>query len=192
MKKIILTFIITFFAVANVYAAKGEECLPTEITRGQNELISASFELKYADDVANMDGDIMESRFYLTIPNLPSGYSAIIDTPEGRSYIGSGTDYAIVTGGVFKIEYYSTNCDTLLKKTEFMAPFYKVYCELDDNCEENVWFDGTYENTASNQNRKNDDKLSMRLVIILVILIIIIVLFAAVIYKRRKDYEKSL
>ena len=92
----------------------------------------------------------------------------------------------------FTIEYYSQNCDGLIKKTEFMAPFYKVYCELDNNCEENVWFDGTYENTASNQNKKKENKLSTRLVIILVILIIIIVIFVAVMYKRRKDYEKSL
>lgn len=192
MKKILLALGIFMLFCTRVEALPDIACRPDQMNQGRNDLVNVTFNLQYAENAVDMNGDFLESQYFLTIPNLPEGYIAFVTSPEGASYIGNASEYALVTGGVSTIEYYSTSCNTLIKKAEFMAPFYKVYCEIEGNCEKDVWFDGTYENTASNQNRDNRGKINMRLVVILVILIIIIVLFIAVIIKRRKSYEAGL
>lgn len=191
MKKLVLTLLTFFLLSLQVNALPDTPCRPNELTKGRTDLLNVAFNLRYAEDAIDMNGEFLESQYYLTIPNLPSGYIALIENADGISYIGNSSEFAIVTGGVSTIEYYSTECNTLIKKTQFMAPFYKVYCEIEDNCKEDVWFDGTYENKPSNLNRR-DNGVNMRLVVILIILIVIIVTIVVLIIKRRKSYEAGL
>ena len=196
MKKVLLAFIplvlfIDVQAVSSTYNAN--ECNPGVIKTGLSDLEDVTYSLSYADWVIDHESNPLEGYFELTVANLPEGYKIIIETSgDGFYSIEGQIDYAVLQGGVYTLKYYNSACDTVIKAANIKVPFYKTYCGVNVDCKDNPWFDGTYENSASNQNRPNKNKLSTALVVILVILILIIAGFVAVILKRRHDNAKKL
>lgn len=188
MKKMVISLILLGLSISNVYAA---DCTQHQIAEGQEALKNTSYELEYASDYVNRVGSFEEGYMRLRTINLPNGYSMLIHTGDAFIILSSDSEFAEVLGGVHKIEYFNQACDTPIKSFEMKIPHYKLFCDIDKSCEKNVWFDGTYENSASNQNRQPKEIVSVRLIIILVVLILIIVLFIAIRIKRRRDLEKG-
>ncbi len=199
MKKMLLLFI-SLFALTNGIEAlelwerpSQEACTTTAIEQGIADLEKTTYELKYLPDLTDRDENTLVGYMEMTIMNMPSNYEAIIESVTGGQYNFKDNNLkAALSGGVYTIKYYNKTCTTPLKIVNFRIPFYKTYCGLDKNCDEDPWFDGTFENSASNQNRTQKTKLNIVLVIILVILILVILGFVFVVIKRRRDYEKSL
>ncbi|HBA37637.1 MAG TPA: hypothetical protein DCY94_02845 [Firmicutes bacterium] len=188
MKKIIFALMFFGLSISNVNAAS-KSCTPDQLSSGQEALATASYELTYASDYANRVGNFEEGYMRLSAKNLPSGYVMLVYTGNEYFELQDNTTFAEVRGGVHKIEYYSTACDTPIRTFEMKVPHYKLFCDVDKSCEKNVWFDGTYENSASNQNRRPREIVSLRLIIILITLILIIVLFVVITIRRRKKSE---
>lgn len=189
MKKVLLV-IASFLFVGNVYAI--EECKPYEIEEGIAALKNVSYTLEYDKDYIDDDAELIPGYFALKFINLPEGYGASVGTDNDSYYIDGPDTTARFAGGVYKIKYYKKSCSSVIKTEEIRVPFYKRFCGIEGKCEEDVFFDGTYENTASNQEAKPKNKISTRLIVILVILIIVIALFIViVIIRRRRGYEKD-
>lgn len=191
MKKLVLGLAIMCFSL-NVHALTGVECSKQQMEEGQILLKEVTHNLEYADNYVDMNGDFQESYMRIKFPALPAGYYARLATKEGALNLRSAEQFAFIKGGVHRIEFYSEACDSVIKSYEIMVPHYKQYCGLNVKCEDNAFFDGTYENSATNQNKKPKSKLSLKLIIILVVLISIIVGFVVFVIKRRKDLEKDL
>lgn len=190
MKKLI-TALVLLGVFVNVQAFPEKTCSSSEISKGQTDLRNVTHVLEYMPEYIDMNGDFEESHLKITFPNLPNGYIAIVNASDGLTLVKDSSDYAVISGGVYSVDYYSNECSTIIKSYEFMAPHYKQYCELNGNCKENVFFDGTYENTSSNQNKNIKNKVSTKLIVILIILLLVIVIFVVVIIKRRRSYEKD-
>lgn len=190
MKKIILTLILSLTAV-NVYAWTGNDCNEVQIEEGKDVLSGVTFDLEYGEDYMDMNGNFQESYLKIKFPNLPAGYMAIIKVEDGVISLTDSSKVAYIKGGVHKVEMYSTACDTILKSYQFKAPHYNQFCGEDISCKEDIWFDGTFENNPSNQNKKKDNKVSVLLIVVLVVLLIIIGTFVWVMIKRRRDREKG-
>lgn len=188
MKKIILALIVSFFTV-NVYAL--EKCQDWKIEESINLLESLTYELTYADDHTDMNGNFEESYLRLRFTNLPDGYWAYVYLTEDSFFeLKSRDAYAELKGGVYKVSIEAEECLGSIKSFEIKVPSYKQYCNLDIDCEKDIWFDGSYTNSSSNQEKKLENKISIKLLIILIILLVIIticVVFA--IRKRRFDAE---
>lgn len=187
MRKIILTLLLALFSM-NVYA---EECTKLQIEEGQTLLSNITYNIEYADNYMDMGGNFQEGYMRFKFKNLPSGYYATIKTTEGDFVLDNNERFAHISGGVHNVSFYSTVCDSIIKTFDFRVPHYKQYCGVNVKCEENAWFDGTYENSSINQNKKPKSKLSIKLIVILVMLVAIIVLFVVVTIKRRKLREKG-
>ncbi len=191
MKKWILALIMLFISI-EVNAWAGKECSPLQIDEGKTLLQDVSYTLEYADNYTDMGGNFAEGYMRFKFTNLPSGYFAIISTKDGDFYFEQNGQFAHIPGGVQKMSFYSTVCDSVIKSLEFKVPHYKLYCGKDTiKCEENPFFDGTYENIPSNQNGKLKSKLSIALTVILIILVLIIVTFIILTIKRRKNRAKE-
>lgn len=189
MKKALLV-IASFLFVGNVHAI--EECKPYQIDVGIEALKNVSYTLEYDKDYIDEYAELMPGYFAIKFANMPDGYGASIGTDDDLHYIDGPGSTARFAGGVYKIRYYSNTCTSVIRTEEIKVPFYKRFCGIEGKCEDDVFFDGTYENTASNQETKPKNKISTRLVIILVILIIVIALFIiVVIIRRRRGYEKD-
>lgn len=199
MKKILL-IISVFLLTANVRALElweiqdmKEACPISTIEQGRKDLEMTTYNLEYLPDMVDRDENKLTGYMKFTLSSMPSTYEAVIKTQTGGTYEFSDSNLTTaLPGGVYTITYYNKSCTTPIKVINFRIPFYRTYCVLDKNCDDNPWFDGTYENTASNQNATKKTKLNIVLVVILVILLLIIAGFTFVIIKRRKDYAKSL
>ncbi len=190
MKKLLL--VLTLMLVpCMVYAMPGDDCKSTVIEQGKLDLKNVSYDLKYVADVVDMAGDRLEGRFGLQVPNLPDGYRVVITSDEGQTVLIKPTDAATLQGGVYKLEFMPYTCKTSIKTMEIRVPLYKLYCGINKNCDKDPWFDGTYENLASNQNATPQNKINKRLIIILVVLIVILAIAIAIVIKRRRDNEKD-
>lgn len=187
MKKIVLA-IAVFLIASNVSAAN--ECLDRQIKEAQEALANTTYTLSYSSKYTDRNGDFQEGYMELFPKNLPNGYSMVVYVDGGYAELPNDETYINVTGGVHKIEFYRSDCDTPVKSFEMRVPYYKKYCGVSVKCSDNAWFDGTFENTAENQEKKPKSKVSAALVVILVLLIIIIVGFIAINIKRRHDSEK--
>lgn len=188
MKKVILALIIFVISFGmNVYA---EECRDWEIEEADEALKDLTFDIQYADDFKDMNGDPATGFFKVFFPNLPEAYYIIVDTNRGDYTINNSSELVYSTGGVIKVQVLSKNCDTVLKSFEAKVPFYKQYCTLNSNCDKDIWFDGTFENTATNVEQENKKSTSFVLIILLVILIIILsIAIILIIRKRRYDAQ---
>lgn len=187
MKKIIFTLFALFMSI-NVYAEN--QCTVEEISAGKEALRNVGYDLEYVDNLINIEGNKVDGYFKFSIPTLPEGYNASLTTQDYFYEIESNNSTINVYGGIYNLEFYSNDCDSVVYKYQIKIPFYKQFCDLDKECNNNVWFDGTYENTASNQDYEYKPKASKRLIAIIVVLILIIVLFIVVLLKRRRSNEE--
>ncbi len=186
MKKVVIAIVFTLLSI-DVLAWTNQECKQSQIEEGKAVLQDISYNLEYADNYMDMGGNFQEGYMRIRFSNIPSGYFALIKTIEGELLLDSNEKFGHISGGVHRIELYSDQCDTVLKSFEFMVPHHKQFCgENGIKCEEDPWFDGTYENNPSNQNRKPKSKLSIALIVVLVILVSMIVAFIIYTIRRRK------
>jgi len=186
MKKVLLTLFALTLSL-DVYA---DSCPERQIVESQEALKNTAYTLNYSSKYTDRNGNFQEGYMELFPKNLPSGYKMVVYLDGGYAELPNNDTYINVTGGVYKIEYYRTDCESPVKTFEMRVPYYKKYCGVSIKCSDNAWFDGTFENTASNQEKKPTNKVSTALVVILVLLIIIIVGFIAINIKRRHDSEK--
>ena len=185
MKKILYFLVAVIFSYISILNANAE-CSYEEINELQSKLDNFTFDLTYADDYIDMNGDFQEGFFRISTNNLPEGFTVSFSNQYNLYEISNGETLTL-NGGVYNVEFYNSICEEPVKSYELKIPYYKQYCELNGNCEKDIWFDGTYENKAENQNKKDENKINTRLVIVLVSLIIIIVIFITIlIIKRRR------
>lgn len=191
MKKCIVA-IIAFMMFSGVQAWADKECTALQVEEGQTLLGGVTYSIEYADNYMDFGGNFQEGYMRFKLANLPSGYYASIKTNEGNFVLNDNQSFAHISGGVHEIVFYSNACDSPIKSFGFKVPHYKQFCGKDTiKCEENAWFDGTYENSIANQNKKPKSKLSIILIVVLVVLILVIVIFIVVTIKRRKARERG-
>jgi len=181
MKKLLL--IIIAFMCVNVYAK--DECTSSQIERGMQDLKNVTYSLEYNSDKMNINGDFQEGYFTIKLQNMPEGYMLVIPVKDGRYTLTNKFKNVSINGGIYTFNYYSTACNSLIKSYEVRVPFYKQYCTLEDTCDKDVWFDGTYSNLASNL-IVSEPKISVSLIIILIILILIIIFSIFIFIKKRR------
>lgn len=189
MMKIIMAIALSFVFAMDVYA--DDKCTEKQITEAQSLLKDTSYNLRYASEYKDRDGKFQEGFMELRAEKLPDGYSMVIYTEGGYKELQNNTDYAELNGGIHKVEYYRSDCNTPIKSFEMRVPLYKQYCGLSVDCKEDAWFDGTYENLLSNQKEKKESRISTILIVILVLLIIVVIVAILLILKRRKDSEQD-
>ncbi len=192
--KILLSFLISFLFVSPVLAEEesyydvGRTCNYTEIQRGLKALQNVTYDLEYIPNMTDREGEPLEGYIKMNFLNLPQGYLAMAVSSNWISYFIQGDVTTVaLPGGVYTIYFYDERCNTPVKSLNVKVPFYKTFCGVDVDCKDNPWFDGTFENTATNQNRPIKNKVSTVLVVILVLLIIIIGIIVGFILKRRHD-----
>lgn len=189
MRRIILTLTILIL-ISFTTEVHADACSDLQIIEGQTTVENLTFNLEYDNDHLDMNGDKVDGFFKLTFPNLPTGYNVEVITKRGEYFSYSPSDVIYSNGGVLQIIVRSNECEGILKSFEIKVPFYKQYCNLDKECDKNIWFDGTYENNPANYDKPQEDKVNVKLIIILVVLIAIIIgciVFA--IRKRRLDAQ---
>ncbi len=192
MKKIIFTLFLMFTFITPVYADR-DECAISTIQQGYEDLKNVTYNLEYAANAMDTEGTPVEGLIKLTILNMPAGYEAVFKPNEYDNYmIFNDGGFVTIPGGVYDVGFYNVNCSSVIKKMTIRVPFYKTYCGINKNCNENPWFDGTYENSASSQNKKPEIKVSTILIVITVILVLIIGVFTFIVIKRRRDHAKAL
>lgn len=180
--QLLVTIIFSYMFILNVNA----ECSYEEINDLQAQLDNFTFDLTYADDYIDMNGDFQEGYFRISTKSLPEGFTVSFSDQYNLYEIGNGETLTL-NGGVYNVEFYNSMCEEPVKSYELKIPYYKQYCELNGNCEkEDIWFDGTYENKAENQNKKDEKKVNVRLVIVLISLIIIIAIGTIILIVRRR------
>ena len=182
MKKLVLLMISVLTFLPNAYA---NEC-PPDVIKGHQELLKdVTYELSYNDLITDINGEFDEGNFNVTFKNVPEGY--FIAVPSDYSVQIAENNVLVLSGGVHEIQFYTSSCDGAVKKIEIMLPFYKQYCDLNKDCKnEDVWFDGTYENKLDNYVDIVKDKLSTELLVVLISLIVIIVICILIIFIVRK------
>ena len=187
MRRTLLTILIVIlsFAYTDVYAAK--TCRGEEFKSAQNALGSVAFSVNYADNATDINGDLLENYFRVSIDGLPEGYYGQMPGLEGGEYIIESAEKVIVPGGVYTVNIKSDQCDQVLKVISIKLPSYKDYCNEFNkiNCN-NVWFDGTYEDTTS-EPVEEETGVNVVLIVILVTLVIIIVGTVIIVIKKRRE-----
>ncbi len=189
MIKLVISIVLSFLLSMNVYADGA--CTDKQVKESQELLKNTSYNLRYASEYKDKNGEFHEGFMELVAERLPEGYSMVIYTEGGYKELKDNSTYAELDGGIHKVEYYRTDCETPVKSFEMRVPLYKLYCGVSVDCKENAWFDGTYENVLSNQKVDKKSKISTILIVILVLLIIIVVVAILLILKRRKDSEQN-
>ncbi len=179
--QLLVTIIFSSTFILNVNA----ECSYEEINSLQTQLDNFTFDLTYADDYIDMNGDFQEGYFRISTNSLPESFTVSFSNQYNLYEISNGETLTL-NGGVYNVEFYNSMCEGPIKSYELKIPYYKQYCELNDSCEDDIWFDGTYENKAENQNKKDEKKVNVRLVIVLISLIIIIVVAIIILIVRRR------
>lgn len=194
MKKIILLLISLLFTT-NVYAIEDRECTSDEIINGTRAISNVTFDLIYNPEVVTMEGKNRTGFFDIRFPNLPDGYVIEISNNNsgGALQILNATETVSLRGGVYKLEYYNWNCNTVLKSYDIFVPSYKIGCDTVDGCEEkkDLWADKT-DKELIKEEKKATNYLVIILIAILIILILITSIFLIVFIKRRRSHEKTI
>lgn len=189
MKKIILALMILIISFGmNVQA---EECSDWEIEEANEALKDLTFDIQYADDYTDMNGDFQEGYFKITFPNLPQDYNIQIFLGEKFHTLENFSESVSLTGGVYKVHIYKSSCDSLVKSFEIKIPFYKYYCQLENKCDDDIWFDGTYPNSDKIEEGIKNNNVRLTLIIILTILVLVLVFVIFIIIKRRRKNADS-
>lgn len=198
--KILLSFLISFLFLSPVLAAEdpgyydvGRTCTYTEIQNGLKALQNVTYDLEYMPNMTDSEGNLLEGYMGIRFLNIPSDYLGILTSYyQNSTFIEENTPPIAIDGGVYTIYFYDKKCNTPVKSLNVKIPFYKTYCGVDVDCKSDPWFDGTFENTATNQNKPIKNQVSTILIVILVILIIIIGIIVGFVIKRRHDRAQKI
>lgn len=186
MKKIALILFISMLFITNVSALDNEKCFYPKIDELKESLKDVTFNYTVlpkdtvVEDDYTLENTDVSYKIKVEVSNLPDNYYALLVSGDYMKRIDNSTPI-ITTGGVYTVEFYNRECGLdIIKEYEIMIPHYSV-----EN--KNVWFDGTYEQTASSYEDKNSSKVSIKLVLVLSSLIIIIVTFVIIIFVRKRQ-----
>ena len=189
MKKIILILLLSIFLYNNVYA---KECSVNEMADLAKSLNDINYKLDYAKDLKDQG---QEGYFYLVFDKMPTGYKAEVGNFNIGFYILDKPNVAApLAGGIYKLNFFHDTCDFPIKTLEVRVPYYKNFCTSED-CKNDSWFDGTYENkNTDSDDEENEGKANKNLVIILIVLTVILTVLISLISingRSKKDEEQS-
>lgn len=192
MRKILLILIPLLMLLSiNVYADEYEneneiKCSEWEIENGKEALKDLTYNLEYDNEYLDRNGDFQEGYFRIDFSNFPEAYR--IEIAQGDN---SYSDSSSLVGGVYTVQIYRNNCNSIIKMFEIRIPMFKYYCDIDENCAENVWFDGTYPSSPKNEDEDKKFHINITLIIILLVLIFVLAIIIFIIMKRRHKNEIS-
>ncbi len=200
MKKVLFVFsLFLFYSEVNAVTPPPDvafgnyPCTTTDIARGQKDLEKFSYDLQYVPDATDREGNPLDGYMKVSFVNLPTGYKVELNSDEYHVYTATpDLPQFSLPGGVYMITVYKDTCSTPIKKINMRIPHYKAYCGVNVKCSVDPWFDGTYENSASNQKRPKRTVVSTVLIIILIILLLLVGTSTYLLIKRRRDNAKAL
>ena len=184
MKKVIFALM---FILSNLAIVNAESC-DEFIKDGYEETLNR---FTYSIESANhldMNGEEESGYIKFNIQNLSSDIELNIIAENGV-YSSKVSNTFDLKGGVYELLFYVDECTVPIKKYEIKVPYYKLYCDLDKECED-TWFDGTYEN-LNIETEDNDERIiDRKLLIVLVSLVLIVIIIALVIKRQRRSVVK--
>ena len=166
----------------SISCVKAEICSIETIDELKSQLENVSFNLEYKKSTEEII-DAKENYFLITANNLPDNFIV-------QLYYNSSLGYALdkyagvtIKGGVYTVNFLHESCGAdVIKTFTMMVPHY-----VEDN--DNVWFDGTYEEEKSNPSNKKTTISKTNIILLAsgaLALLLIIVISIILIKKRRK------
>lgn len=188
MKKCLLALVLLFTAIPTANAAD-KSCSAEKIEEYRKALSNVTLDYSvmpkgstYEHPVTFETSDVSE-KIKIQIQNMTDDFYATISAGEYSEYVDNNV--TILDSGVYKMEFYSYECGAdPIKSFQILLPFYN------SENKDNVWFDGTYTQTASSLKPKKST-FSMRLLIVLILLILIIVSFITTLIIKRRKYKRE-
>lgn len=166
----------------NVFA---RECDAHEQAYYAASLDNINYNLQYDTDKVGF--------FSLYFEEMPSGYHAEVgDFNRGFTVLNVAYVSADLSGGLYTLNYFYEDCDFPIKTSEIRIPYYKNLCKSDD-CKNDPWFDGTYENKTEIDEAGVSENTTPNiwLIVILIVLIAILTIIIVLVFRKRSSKNEQ-
>ena len=188
MRKLTLVLVSLMLCFSSVYA----ECTEYEKSYLRDKIDDISYSLSYNSEYMDMNGDFQDGYFKIKLDKKYDDYYIYVNDGDYGTYIDD-VEYANVTGGIYALNVYHSSCDEIIKTYQISIPYYRQYCNINTNCDDDVWFDGTYEYKDDNKDETVVKKiLGSKVVIVLIALITIIIILYVFMRIRKKKKIKGI